>query len=782
MLARGVVSSKPAMREAEATDPYRVDPEGVPLESVRVGVQQIETLPVAKVIPRDALRQDPVLGNLRILVQPQGTVYDVSSEQNARLNELWDDIEPRQETDGPELPEPAATHLRERFLAAGRDLTWWKTLDRDLQRREEALGEMQELLRRFLDGALDVEEFREEFDRRSRSRLWREFGFGGMSGGMALNKLVKHLPHAAPLEDALRAAFAEPSDLDDAVSKLDQLGAFVEDAIQIGKATRLQLQPARLPFLTSAMWHIHGPFRWPASYQSTRSQLGKAGVPLGGDYGTFYRTFYNAERAACHTLDIDSWVLDKLCAWSPPKAAAQTASKSAPEPEPDPGARIWLIGSGHLDDIWPKMRDEKLIAIGRGIGDLNQYDSQESMKQALIPLDWTSDNPTNDAKACWQFANEIRVGDKVIVKSGRTGVVALGTLQSDYRYDESGPYEYIRDVTWDWLGEAELQDMKMVLKALTEVTENHALLEAVDQATGKAPPPPSGPSGTFDMEDALRDLFMERSDLDMLRARLERKKNLVLQGPPGTGKTFVAARLARLMTGEVSDERVLRVQFHQSYGYEHFVQGFRPTADGGFEVRRGPFLDFCEQARQDQDNYWVVIIDEINRGNLSRIFGELLMLIEGDKRSEDWAVELAYKRVRFWVPGNVLLIGTMNTADRSLALVDYALRRRFAFSDLRPAFGSSRFRRHLVERTSDEAFVDRLVERLRALNKLIVGDDELGHGFAVGHSWFCEPTGELEAWYDDIVDSEILPLLREYWFDRSDAVERAEEILRRAED
>ena len=281
------------------------------------------------------------------------------------------------------------------------------------------------------------------------------------------------------------------------------------------------------------------------------------------------------------------------------------------------------------------------------------------------------------------------------------------------------------------------------------------------------------PIGKYTTDAAAAEIFLDRADIERLLSQLKRKKNLVLQGPPGTGKTFIAQRLAWVLAAERSMERIEAVQFHQSYGYEDFVRGYRPTEDGGFVLRDGPFLDFCERVREDADRPHVLLIDEINRGNLSRIFGELLMLIEADKRSEEWAVRLAYPQdgaERFHVPENLHLIGTMNTADRSLALVDYALRRRFAFFTVEPAFGRPQFQRHLEDRRVPAPVRRRIGERLSVLNEAIAGDSDLGPGFRIGHSYFCDPpSGESPdygQWFEEIVGFDIEPLLDEYWFDR----------------
>lgn len=286
-------------------------------------------------------------------------------------------------------------------------------------------------------------------------------------------------------------------------------------------------------------------------------------------------------------------------------------------------------------------------------------------------------------------------------------------------------------------------------------------------------------TGNYTIADVDADIFLDQADVERLLGQLTRKRNLVLQGPPGTGKTFIAQRLAWVLAEERSTERIEAVQFHQSYGYEDFVRGYRPTEGGGFVLRDGPFLDFCDRAREDRERPFVLLIDEINRGNLSRIFGELLMLIEADKRFSRWAVRLAYPREgegRFHVPENVHLIGTMNTADRSLALVDYALRRRFAFGTVEPAFGREEFMQHLLDKGVPGWLRLRVRERFNALNRVVAKNRDLGPGFRIGHSYFCEPhqgaMADWDGWYREIVEYEIKPLLEEYWFDKLEEAEK----------
>lgn len=295
---------------------------------------------------------------------------------------------------------------------------------------------------------------------------------------------------------------------------------------------------------------------------------------------------------------------------------------------------------------------------------------------------------------------------------------------------------------------------------------DQSFLEPGDTETPSAPP--------FTIEDAMAGLFIERDAFERILDIWRDKKNLVLQGAPGVGKSFIARRLAYALMEQKDPSRVAVVQFHQSYGYEDFVQGYRPTADGGFELRDGVFHRFCEQARRRPGVPHVFIIDEINRGNLSKIFGELMLLIEHDKRAAEWAAQLAYASAEtdpFYVPENVWLLGMMNTADRSLSVVDYALRRRFAFITLMPEFISPMFGAHLAQRGAPPAVISAVIQGMQELNAAI-GDDRvnLGPGFQIGHSFFTPSDGQTlgKPWFERVVESEIRPLLEEYWFDAPD--------------
>jgi len=272
----------------------------------------------------------------------------------------------------------------------------------------------------------------------------------------------------------------------------------------------------------------------------------------------------------------------------------------------------------------------------------------------------------------------------------------------------------------------------------------------------------------YTRSDAAAELFVTETELDAALAGLARRRNLLLQGPPGTGKTFLARRLAWLLLGAQDERRIELVQFHPSYGYEDFMLGFRPDADGRFHLVPGVLPLLCQRATADPHRPYFLLIEEVNRGNVPRIFGELLLLLEADKRGPAHALRLPYAppdAPRFYVPDNVYVIGTLNLADRSLSPLDYALRRRFAFVALQPQFGAP-LQQFLAARQVPSALIGQLCTRMAALNRAIADDPELGPDFAIGHSYFCQPPPEPEqaaAWLWLVLEQEIGPLLADYW-------------------
>lgn len=599
----------------------------------------------------------------------------------------------------------------------------------------------------------------------------------------------------------------------------------------------------------------------------------------------------------------------------------------------------WIYAPGSNADKWEEFYSKGIMAIGwTRLGDLNSYASKEDIAKRLQVLSNDSSSHKNDAITCWSFCHELKVGDIVIPKKGRSKYLGYGVIDSEYIYDGSlADFKNRRMVKWIKKGEWNSTD-DIVLKTLTNITSNKAyvmqlknlldiqeqsmdiektLRQFLDQAktydlkTSNYPRSYNGltlkvsfgagnqskvpwigftndfnsisngiypvllyykrirtlilaygvsdtsspariwpkysalttidewfkekrnekadrygesyvksvyqidgsqnydriesdlneliteykdifasmvaePIGNyerteipFSREDILKEIFLDEKEIDSIIALLQRKKNIILQGPPGVGKTFVGRRLAYLMMNSRNDFFVEMIQFHQSYSYEDFIQGYRPTESGGFDLRNGVFYQFCQKAKQNPDQPFFFIIDEINRGNLSKIFGELMMLVECDKRGPEFEIPLTYSRTndeRFHIPSNLHIIGTMNTADRSLALVDFALRRRFAFVALKPCFNSS-FVSHLKTNKAPEKTIVKIISKIERLNTAIKEDRNLGLGFQVGHSYFTSVGPVADVDFQSIVESEIVPLLKEYWFDDEPKVLRLIEDL-----
>lgn len=444
----------------------------------------------------------------------------------------------------------------------------------------------------------------------------------------------------------------------------------------------------------------------------------------------------------------------------------------------------WIYSPGKGAKIWDECYDNNIMAIGwDAIGDLRNYNSKDEIKQVMNKFYDPFRSYIHSACATWEFANEMKQGDIVFAKNGMHLIIGRGIVKSDYIYDsQRKEFKNIRKVEWTDRGEWECS-RQSPMKTLTDITSftdyveqlnlffDSDMLDDVETIETSYP--------TYDKDRFLDSVYMNDESYNTLVSLVKGKKNIILQGAPGVGKTFAAKRLAYSMMGVKDPNRVMMVQFHQSYSYEDFIMGFRPS-ENGFKLKHGVFYEFCKRAEVDSDNDYFFIIDEINRGNLSKIFGELFMLLESDKRGV--ALQLLYADEKFSIPENLYIIGMMNTADRSLAMLDYALRRRFAFFDLKPAFESDGFKSYQKDLNSDK--FDKLIECIKRLNLAIKSDEILGAGFCIGHSYFCDldkfEVDELEAVLIRIVDFEIIPLLSEYWFDDVDMVNEWSNNLRSA--
>lgn len=507
-------------------------------------------------------------------------------------------------------------------------------------------------------------------------------------------------------------------------------------------------------------------------------------VPSGNDYLDICDTFLELfERNALETETLAEFSAEAFTVSEEAnrqKATQKSAAIEVQESDDIPyesaprniGIRYWLFTPGDEGRLWDYFFDRGIMAIRWGqAGDLNRYDTKEDLRLALKSVYERDSSYKHAAHMTWQFCNEMKPGDVIFAKYGTNKIVGRGIVKSDYKYDPDQPedYSHVREVEWTHRGEWEVS-FTVPYKALTDYTpyrESVNEIKACFEMDTEDAYEAEVTYTPYSAEDFLDDVYMDKEDYQTMVRMLKKKMNIILQGAPGVGKTYIAERLVYSIMGEWNPERLMFVQFHQSYAYEDFVMGFRPTQDG-FELKKGDFYSFCKTAEVDSEKPYFVIIDEINRGNLSKIFGELFLLLEADKRGKN--VRLLYSREDFTIPENVYIIGTMNTADRSLAMLDYALRRRFAFIDLEPVFQQTSFKAY--QTSLDFEPLDDLLLEVQELNKAISEDDALGPDFVIGHSYFCSLNGEEidRQTLRDIIDFEIIPLLREYWFDELETV------------
>ncbi len=443
------------------------------------------------------------------------------------------------------------------------------------------------------------------------------------------------------------------------------------------------------------------------------------------------------------------------------------------------------IGWSYLGDLSSAKNEKDISKI---YDELNPNDKKQSKSQNVGQIN--------------RFVNETKIGDLVVYRKHKTKDIYIGKVTSEYFWNkedfgDDSDYKNVRKVKWikhasaDMFPKSFLHSLGSAMSYFSLDKYSDIVNSALDGTYTKESIPDnrfSAPELTestaadkgkdsinkpYSENDFLNDVFISKEEYVEIHELLERKKNIILQGAPGVGKTFMAKRIAYAFMGEKDDKRIEMVQFHQSYSYEDFVFGYQPNGNE-FKLTPGIFYTFCKKASEKPDKPYFFIIDEINRGNLSKIFGELLMLIENDKRGTS-SLTLSHTKETFTIPRNLYIIGMMNTADRSLSIVDYALRRRFSFIKVKPAFETSSFRDYLKNNGTSEEMIEKIITRFSELNNMISNDSSLGDGFAIGHSYFCDGNNPItDGIYKTIIKYDIAPILDEYWFDNP---EKAKQLV-----
>ena len=445
-------------------------------------------------------------------------------------------------------------------------------------------------------------------------------------------------------------------------------------------------------------------------------------------------------------------------------------------------------------------------SFGEGKMDFASFTSRQDFLTTYKNTKGTSD--VNIPAACWEFLSDANIGDIVVVFSNRIEngkrchiLYGWGIITSKCEFNNLEENPIKRYVKWDVSSFNNIKKESLstnhhffhsvdgieaanIIKLLNirkeepkEISMNsfHHIQHSIPMQSIKIEySQKNNQNDKYTKWNFLDEVYVSSLDYERLESLLLRKKNLIFQGAPGVGKTYAAIRLAYAIMGEKDDNRVKQVQFHPNYSYEDFVMGYKPNEAGGFKLKEGVFYNFCKCAADDIEHKYFFIIDEINRGNLSKIFGELLMLIENDYR--DKPIQLAYNDEMFAVPSNLYIIGMMNTADRSLAMIDYALRRRFSFFDMKPGFENPVFKKEVEEK--NDLRLNNLVDAVVKLNNVIEKDDSLGSGFCIGHSYLCKLGNDYDL--NNIVEYDIIPMLREYWFDNEERFNQEAQKLRDA--
>ncbi len=432
------------------------------------------------------------------------------------------------------------------------------------------------------------------------------------------------------------------------------------------------------------------------------------------------------------------------------------------------GRRCWIFNPPDAMRVWDDFFSHGYIAIGfDSLGDLKQFNSRDSVKKSMQATFGSGRNYKYLVNASWQFCREMQIGDIVYFANGPRKILGRGIIKSDYAFDWSRKeHKNVRDVAWtnrgEWIPEPVVTHRTLV--DITDLTGYCRDLEDLIAGSSDA-----NISDDFDAdyilpytkEDFLAEVFLEDSDYEELKYLLLSRKNMIINGVPGVGKTFLAERLAYSIIGGVDHDRVKSIQFHSGYSYDNFVMGYFASGEGQ-ALSTGVFYDFCKEAEQDDKEHFF-IIDDICRGDIGNIFGDLLMLIGLDDRGKK--IRLLYRDEQFAIPENVHIIATMNGATNSIGM-DYSVRRRFAFYELPPAYEQKSFIQHIKQQTSPK--LDKLVKIVFDINKVLSVDPSVYGGHLIGHGYFCGKQELNDVNLNAIAKYELIPLVHELFASQPD--------------
>lgn len=585
-------------------------------------------------------------------------------------------------------------------------------------------------------------------------------------------QMIVDFAQAAPEEvrDMFRQLFDEKQDVIDRIVSFKEKSVTLLDRYGGGAKNHYQTENA----ISVYLWLRHPDKYYIYKYSEIKAAIQKLGGDahfVKGRYEENLRNFYRIYDEVCAKLSSDDemkhLLQSQLTDTCYPDSALKTLTfdfgfyishylvnptpvPTVPEPEP-------IVSSGK-SNYWFLTANPRIWSMSsQAVGEV----------QAFTLL-----NDNGHKRRIYQNFLDAKAGDRVIGYESSPSKKIVALLEVSQAQDGemiyfkkleglSAPIDFaaFRDMK-------ELQSMEyfnMTQGTLFKLSENEydCLMDMIREENPA--PRVNEPYAAYTKTDFLKDVYMSEDKYDRLVSVMKRKKNMILQGAPGVGKTFAAERLAYSMLGKKDTSHVSLIQFHQNYSYEDFIMGYRPT-ENGFALTPGVFYEFCQKAQQHPREDYFFLIDEINRGNMSKIFGELLMLIENSYRGKP--VTLSSNGESFTVPKNLYVIGMMNTADRSLAMIDYALRRRFSFIELEPGFETEGFKAY--QKGLGNEILDKLVAAVERLNEEIKNDSSLGKGFCIGHSYFCgleNPKDCTVSWMREVVEYDILPMLEEYWFD-----------------